>query len=114
MRNQQNNAPVHPGKVLMDDFLAPLRLSQTRVARTVGVPPRRINEIVLGKRGITPDTALRLGRFFGNGPAFWMNLQARHDLKVERDKLGPELRRIAPLGAFLLDPIPRPARSREG
>ena len=84
-------APVHPGEVLRDDFLVPLGLSQYRLAHDVSVPPRRINEIVHGKRGITADTALRLARYFGTSERFWLNLQARHDLEVERDRLGPRL-----------------------
>ena len=83
--------PVHPGEVLLEDFLAPLGLSQYRLARDLSVPPRRINEIVHGKRAVTADTALRLARYFGTSERFWLNLQARHDLEVERDRLGPRL-----------------------
>lgn len=86
-------APVHPGEVLLCDFLEPLELSQYRLAHSISVPPRRINEIVHGKRAITADTALRLARFFGTSEEFWLNLQARHDLEVERDRLGPRLKR---------------------
>jgi addiction module HigA family antidote len=84
-------APVHPGEVLRADFLEPLGLSQYRVARDLSVPPRRINEIVHGKRAITADTALRLARYFGTSERFWLNLQARYDVEVERDRLGPRL-----------------------
>lgn len=84
-------APVHPGEVLLADFLEPLGLSQYRVAHDLSVPPRRINEIVHGKRAITADTALRLARYFGTSERFWLNLQARYDLEVERDRLGPRL-----------------------
>lgn len=84
-------APVHPGEVLFEDFLVPLGLSQYRLARDLSVPPRRINEIVHGKRAVTADTALRLARYFGTSERFWLNLQARHDLEVERDRLGPRL-----------------------
>ena len=84
-------APVHPGEVLLDDFLVPLGLSQYRLAHDLSVPPRRINEIVHGKRAVTADTALRLARYFGTSERFWLNLQARHDLEVERDRLGPRL-----------------------
>ena len=80
-------APVHPGEVLREDFLAPLALTQYRLAKSLSVPPRRINEIVHGKRAITADTALRLARFFGNSERFWLNLQTGYDLEIERDRL---------------------------
>jgi|SRR5438552_67397 len=86
-------APIHPGEVLLEDFLKPLGLSQYRLAKGLSVPPRRINEIVLGKRGITADTALRLGRFFGTSDRFWLNLQTAFDLDIERDRLGGRLER---------------------
>lgn len=86
-------APVHPGEVLLLEFLEPLELSQYRLAKDLKVPPRRINEIVLGKRAISADTALRLARFFGNSELFWLNLQAAYDLDVERDRLGSRLDR---------------------
>lgn len=85
-------APIHPGEVLFADFLEPLGLSQYRLAHDISVPPRRINEIVLGKRAITADTALRLARYFNTTDRFWMNLQARYDLELERDRLGPRLK----------------------
>jgi addiction module HigA family antidote len=75
--------PVHPGEILREEFLAPMGLSQYRLAKDLGVPPRRVNEIVLGKRGITADTALRLARCFGTRDQLWMNLQARYDLEIE-------------------------------
>jgi len=81
-------SPVHPGEILKEEFLDPLAISQYRLSKDISVPPRRINEIVLGKRAITADTALRLGRFFGMSPQFWLNLQAHYDLEVEKDKLG--------------------------
>lgn len=84
-------APIHPGEVLMEDFLVPLGLSQYRLAQDLSVPPRRINEIVHGKRAITADTALRLARYFGTSEQFWVNLQSRYDLEVERDRLGTRL-----------------------
>ena len=84
-------APVHPGEVLNEEFLIPMNLSQNRLARDIGVPPRRINEIVLGKRKITADTALRLARYFDMSPQFWLGLQMDHDLDVETDKLGDRL-----------------------
>ncbi len=83
--------PVHPGEVLLEEFLAPLGITQYRLAKDISVPPRRINEIVHGKRGITADTALRLSRFFGNSERFWVNLQAQYDLETERDRLGARL-----------------------
>ena len=85
--------PVHPGEVLLADFLEPLDVSQYRLAHSISVPPRRINEIVHGKRGVTADTALRLARFFGTSAQFWLNLQARYDLESERDRLGARLKR---------------------
>lgn len=83
--------PIHPGEVLLEDFLEPFSLTQYRLARDMSVPARRINEIVLGKRGITADTALRLSRYFGNSARFWLNLQSRYDLEVEEDRLGDRL-----------------------
>jgi len=85
-------APIHPGEVLLADFLEPLGLSQYRLAQDLSVPPRRINEIVHGKRAVSADTALRLARYFGTSEQFWLNLQARHDLEVERDRLGARLK----------------------
>lgn len=86
-------APVHPGEVLHEEFLKPLGISQYRLAKDISVPPRRINEIVQGKRAITADTALRLARYFGTSDRFWLNLQTRYDLEVERDRLGARLER---------------------
>ncbi len=83
--------PVHPGEVLLDEFLKPMGLSQNRLSLEIGVHPRRINEIVLGKRRITADTALRLARFFGTSPQFWMGLQNDYDLEVAADTLGNRL-----------------------
>ena len=84
--------PVHPGEILLEEYLKPLGLSQYRLAKSIHVPPRRINEIVKGKRGITADTALRLARFFETSERFWMNLQTRYELDVEKDRLGDSLR----------------------
>jgi addiction module HigA family antidote len=84
-------APVHPGEILDEEFLKPLGISQYRLARDVKVDPRRINAIVLGKRAITADTALRLSRYFGLSERFWLNLQARYDLEIEKDRLGAAL-----------------------
>ena len=91
--------PIHPGEVLMEEFLKPLQISQNRLAVAIGVPPRRINEIVHGKRRITADTALRLARYFGTTDRFWLNLQTRFDLEIEKDNLGSALDRIEPLKA---------------
>ncbi len=82
---------VHPGEILHEEFLVPLGISQYRVAKDTSVPPRRINEIVHGKRSISADTALRLARYFGNSELFWLNLQNRYDLEVQRDRLGDRL-----------------------
>jgi addiction module HigA family antidote len=86
-------APVHPGEVLREEFLKPLGISQYRLARDISVPPRRINEIVHEKRSITADTALRLARYFGTSERFWLNLQTRYDLEVEKDRLGKRLQK---------------------
>jgi addiction module HigA family antidote len=86
-------ASVHPGEVLFEEFLKPMELSQYRLAKEISVPPRRINEIVHGKRAVTADTALRLARYFGTTPRFWLNLQTQHDLDSEADRLGDRLER---------------------
>lgn len=83
--------PTHPGEVLLEEFMKPLGLSQYRLAKSVGVHPRRINEIVHHMRGVSADTALRLSRFFGTSERFWMNLQSQFDLDVEKDRLGDRL-----------------------
>ena len=85
--------PIHPGEVLQEEFIKPMNLSQNRLAIDIGVDARRINEIVLGKRAITADTALRLSRFFGNSAQFWMGLQTQYDLDVAEDQLGKRLER---------------------
>ena len=92
-------APVHPGEVLAEQYLAPLGVTQHKLAVAIGVPPRRINEIVHGTRRITADTALRLARYFGTSERFWMNLQGRYDLELERDRIAGELDRIHPLAS---------------
>jgi len=92
-------APVHPGEILLEEFLQPLGVSQYQLARAVGVPARRINEIVHGQRRISADTALRLARYFGTSERFWMNLQACYDLEIEKDRLGTALDDIQPLSA---------------
>src|SRR6266853_3899509 len=95
--------PVHPGEVLQEEFLSPLAVSQYRLAKETSVPPRRINEIVRGLRSISADTALRLARYFGTSERFWLNLQSRHDLEAEKDRLGSRLERevkvLAPTGS---------------
>jgi addiction module HigA family antidote len=85
--------PVHPGEVLLEEFLKPMGLSQSRLALDIGVHPRRINEIVLEKRSVTADTALRLARYFGTSPQFWLGLQDDYDLDIAADTLGPKLER---------------------
>ena len=85
--------PIHPGEILLHEFLSPLGLSQYRLAKETSVPPRRINEIVRGSRAISADTVLRLARYFGTSERFWLNLQARYDLEVHKDRLGTRLNR---------------------
>ena len=89
--NKKKLPPIHPGEILMEDFLKPMGISQYRLAKDISVPPRRINEIVHGKRGVSADTALRFGRFFGMSPQFWLNLQTRYDLEITEDYLGNRL-----------------------
>lgn len=93
MKKAQPISPIHPGEILQEEFLDPLALSQYRLARDMNVPPRRINEIVHGKRAITADTALRLARYFGTTDRFWLNLQVHYDLETQRRKLGARLNR---------------------
>lgn len=89
--------PIHPGEVLNEDFIKAFGITQHKVAIDIGVPPRRINEIVHGKRGITADTALRLGKYFGVEPQFWLNLQGRYELEVAQDSIAQEITEIQPL-----------------
>lgn len=84
---------IHPGEILLEEFLIPMQISQNRLARDIGVPPRRINEIVHGKRSVTADTALRLARYFGSSETFWMGLQADYDLEEAKERLGDRLDR---------------------
>ncbi len=84
-------APIHPGEILLEEFLIPMGISQYRIAKDISVPPRRINEIVHGKRGVSADTALRLERYFGLSEGFWLRLQARYDLEIEKDRLDERL-----------------------
>ena len=90
-------APIHPGEVLQAEFLEPLGLTQYRLAKSLQVPARRVNQIVHGMRAVSADTALRLARFFGTSDRFWLNLQAAYDLDVERDRLGSRLEREVPV-----------------
>jgi addiction module HigA family antidote len=85
--------PVHPGEVLLEEFLGPMGISQYRLAKDIAVPPRRINEIVHGTRAVSADTALRLARYFGTSERFWLNLQAQYDLDLERDRMGDRIER---------------------
>ena len=98
--------PLHPGEVLREEFLTPLGISQYRLAKDISVPPRRINEIVHGTRAVSADTALRLARYFGTSERFWLNLQARYDLEVEKDRLGTRLQReVKPLPTAVSQPV---------
>jgi addiction module HigA family antidote len=83
--------PIHPGEILLEEFLGPMGISQYRIAKDISVPARRINEIVHGKRSISANTALRLSKYFGTTERFWMNLQTRYDLELEKDRLGSRL-----------------------
>ena len=89
--NKEKIPPIHPGDILKEEFLDEMGITQYKLSKEISVPPRRINEIIHGKRSITANTALRLGRYFGVSPQFWINLQAHYDLEVELDKLGPKL-----------------------
>ncbi len=86
--------PIHPGEILLEDFLRPLEISQNRLSIEIGVEPRRVSEIVHGNRAITPDTALRLGRYLDTGPRFWLNLQQEYDLRIAHKKINKDLKRI--------------------
>ena len=91
--------PIHPGEILLDDFIEGFGITQHKLAVSIGVPPRRINEIVHGKRGITADTALRLGKYFGVEPIFWMNLQNLYEIELAEDKALAEIEQIQPIQA---------------
>lgn len=97
MRDDELIEPIHPGEILMEDFIQGFGITQNKLAVAIGVPPRRINEIVHGKRGITADTAVRLSRYFGNSAEFWMNLQAHYELRIERRALRAQLDAIEPI-----------------
>lgn len=100
MKMDEALAPVHPGEILLEDFLKPMVLSQYRLAASIAVPPRRINEIVHGKRRVTADTALRLARYFGTTPEFWLHMQDRYDLENEAAEIEASLARIIPQAAI--------------
>lgn len=91
--------PIHPGEILMEEFIEPFGITQHKLSVAIGVPPRRINEIVHGKRAVTADTALRLGKYFGIDPQFWLNLQSRYDLELAEDTVADEIEAIRPLAA---------------
>ncbi len=100
-------APVHPGEILLEEFLEPFGISQYRLAQDIGVHPRRINEIVHGKRAISADTALRLSRYFGLSERYWLNLQVRYDLEIEKDRLAERLEReVRVFSGVALSPVP--------
>ena len=100
MSEEQLLSPIHPGVILLEEFLEPMGISQYRVAKDINVPARRINEIVHGKRGITADTALRLSRYFGLSERFWINLQSRYELEMSKDKLKGRLEKEVKVWAF--------------
>ena len=97
MKRPKKMSPIHPGEVLLEDFLKPLGISQYRLAKDLKVPPRRINEIVHGTRSISVDTALRLSRYFGTTDRLWLNMQARYDLEIEKDRLGDRIEKEVPV-----------------
>jgi addiction module HigA family antidote len=103
MRTQRKLAPVHPGEILLEEFMKPLALSQTRLGRDLGVSPRRINEIVHGKRSVTADTALRLSRYFGTSAEFWLGLQADYDLDLALDRLSDRINREVKVFALVAE-----------
>ena len=88
---KEKMAPIHPGEILQEDFLIPMGISQYRLSKDISVPPRRINEIVHGKRNVSANTALRLSKYFGTSERFWLNIQSKFNLEVEKDKLGDRL-----------------------
>ena len=95
MTTHEKLPPIHPGEILNEEFLAPMNITQYRLAKSIGVDPRRIHSIVHGQRSITAETALMLGRFFGNSPGFWMGLQAQYDLELTQDRLSERLDNIS-------------------
>jgi len=111
--SQSSLSPIHPGEVLLEEFMKPLGVTQYRLAKETDVPARRINEIVQGQRSVTADTALRLAKFFGTSEMFWLNLQARYDLQLQKTKIGNVLSSVRSLAQLrkTSPPIPRVARS---
>jgi addiction module HigA family antidote len=109
----QSLQPIHPGEVLLEEFMKPMAVTQYRLAKETEVPARRINEIVHHERAITADTALRLARFFGTSEMFWLNLQARYDLDMQKEKLGARLQSVRPFASVkpAAAPVSRSARS---
>mgnify|MGYP005820034799 CR=1 FL=1 len=97
MTTTDKHPPIHPGEILREDFLEGFGITQNKLAVSIGVPPRRINEIVHGKRGITADTALRLAKYFGTSAQFWLNLQAHYDLDLAEDRVADQIAAITPL-----------------
>jgi addiction module HigA family antidote len=107
--SRRNLSPIHPGEILLEEFLIPFGISQYRLAKETSVPPRRINNIVHGTRAISADTALRLARYFGTSEDFWLNLQTHYDLEVEKDRLGSRLEReVKPAHANFPDRFNKP------
>ena len=105
-------APIHPGEVLLEEFMLPLGITQYRLAKETNVPARRINEIVQGKRSVSADTALRLAKFFGTSEMFWLNLQAHYDLDIQREKMGGRIKSVQPFaGNRKTPPVPRSTRA---
>jgi addiction module HigA family antidote len=104
--------PIHPGEILLEEFMEPLGVTQYRLAKETNVPPRRINEIVLGRRAVTADTALRLAKYFGTSEMFWLNLQARYELDVQRQKVGAGLAAVRPFTQPPKTPVMLPRSKR--
>jgi addiction module HigA family antidote len=108
----QSLRPVHPGEVLLEEFMKPMAITRYRLAKETEVPARRINEIVHRERAVTADTALRLARFFGTSEMFWLNLQARYDLDMQKEKLGARLQSVRPFAKMKLSTLPAPRSTR--
>lgn len=104
---------VHPGEILLEEFMKPLGITQYRLAKETDVPPRRINEIVQAQRSVTADTALRLAKFFGTSEMFWLNLQAHYDLQIQKSKIGNRLSSVRPLAQLRAARTPAPRAARE-
>jgi antitoxin HigA-1 len=104
--------PMHPGEILLEEFMQPLGITQYRLAKETDVPARRINEIVLGRRGVTADTALRLAKYFGTSEMFWLNLQARYDLDMQRERMGVRLAAVRPFTRALKPQVQAPRSTR--